>query len=185
VIQLKKANFFPILLLISILFLVALFIIVFLSTPAVPNQSTWDNMWNCMGDWMTGRYATSNTYGIVFGASLIILVGLVAIGIGGVVYFQLYPEIKVINKNTKSSMTSQSSQPIDSILKTLKEEEQKILEVLMKHEGKYLQKYIRKDAGLSRLKTHRVIARLAERGIVILEKTGNTNEVRIADWLKK
>jgi len=180
----KKANFFLILLLISILFLVVLFIIAFLSTPTVPTQSTWDNMWNCMGDWMTGRYATSNPYGIVFGASLIILVGLVAIGIGGVIYYQLYPEIKAVNQNKQSTMTSQSSQPVDSILKTLKEEEQKVLAVLMKHNGKYLQKYIRKEAGLSRLKTHRVIARLAERGIVTLEKTGNTNEVRIADWLK-
>ena len=181
----KKANFFLILLLISIIFLVALFIIVFLSASTVPNQSNWDNMWNCMGDWMSGQYATTNTYGSILGVSIIILVGLVVAGIGGVIYFQLYPEIKTVNQNTQNPMPSQSSQPIDSILKTLKEEEQKIIEVLMNHEGKYLQKYIRKEAGLSRLKTHRVITRLAERGIVTLEKTGNTNEVRIADWLKK
>ncbi len=74
---------------------------------------------------------------------------------------------------------------MDSVLKTLKEDERKVLDVLMNHEGKYLQKYIRKEAGLSRLKTHRVIARLAERGIVTLKKTGNTNEIQIADWLKK
>ena len=55
----------------------------------------------------------------------------------------------------------------------------------MSHKGKYLQKYIRKEAGLSRLKTHRVVARLAERGLITLEKTGNTNEVRLAEWLKK
>lgn len=133
---------------------------------------------------MSGSYATSNPYGIVFGASLIILVGLIVVGIGGVVYFQLHPEIKTVNQITQSNLNSQSSQPIDPILKTLKEDEQKVLEVLMKHEGKYLQKYIRKEAGLSRLKTHRIIARLAERGIVSLQKTGNTNEVQIADWLK-
>jgi len=38
---------------------------------------------------------------------------------------------------------------------------------------------------LSRLQTHRVVARLAERGIVTLEKTGNTNQVLLADWLNK
>jgi uncharacterized membrane protein len=48
-----------------------------------------------------------------------------------------------------------------------------------------LQKYIRKEAGLSRLKTHRILARLAVRGIVTLNKFGNTNEVQLTDWLKK
>jgi uncharacterized membrane protein len=71
-----------------------------------------------------------------------------------------------------------------SVLKTLKEDERKVADFLINNDGKYLQKYVRKEAGLSRLKTHRVLARLAERGIVTLEKTGNTNEVRIADWLK-
>jgi uncharacterized membrane protein len=47
-----------------------------------------------------------------------------------------------------------------------------------------LQKYIRNESGLSRLKTHRIVARLAERGIVTLEKMGNTNQVLLADWLK-
>jgi uncharacterized membrane protein len=71
-----------------------------------------------------------------------------------------------------------------SVLKTLKEDERKVADFLINNDGKYLQKYVRKETGLSRLKTHRVLARLAERGIVTLEKTGNTNEVRIADWLK-
>ena len=90
----------------------------FLSTPAVPNQSNWDNMWNCMGDWMSGQYATTNTYGSILGASIIILIGLVVAGIGGFVYFQLYPEIKATNQNTESTVASQSSQPIESVLKT-------------------------------------------------------------------
>jgi len=66
----------------------------------------------------------------------------------------------------------------------LTEDGRKVVEVLKAHEGKYLQKYIRKEAGLSRLQTHRVVARLAERGIVTLEKTGNTNTVLLANWLK-
>ena len=58
-------------------------------------------------------------------------------------------------------------------------------EVLNAHNGKYLQKYIRNETGLSRLKTHRIIARLADRGIVSLEKTGNTNQVFLANWLQQ
>ena len=70
-------------------------------------------------------------------------------------------------------------------MKTLSNEERKVIEVLNAHDGKYLQKYIRNEAGLSRLQTHRIVARLAERGIVTLEKTGNLNQVLLADWLKK
>jgi uncharacterized membrane protein len=54
--------------------------------------------------------------------------------------------------------------------------------VITAHQGRYLQKYMRKKAGLSRLKAHRIIARFAERGIASL-KLGNTNEVFLSDWL--
>jgi uncharacterized membrane protein len=62
-------------------------------------------------------------------------------------------------------------------------QEQKVLTVLIAHQGKYLQKYVGKEAGLSRLKTHRIVARFAERGIVTLKPLGNTNEVTISDWV--
>jgi len=184
-VQLRKVSFFLVLMLISLFFLAVLLIVAFLATPT--EGSSWTgNMWDCMGDWMSGTYATSNPYGALFGVSLIILVSLVIVGIGGVVYFQFFPEIKTVNDSSMQSLKAQkSSPPMDSVFKTLNEDERKVLEVLKSHEGKYLQKYIRKEAGLSRLKTHRVLARLAERGIVTLEKTGNTNEVQIADWLKK
>jgi uncharacterized membrane protein len=45
-----------------------------------------------------------------------------------------------------------------------------------------LQKYITKETGLSRLKTHRVVAALSERGIVIVEKYANTNQVSLVKW---
>jgi pyruvate/2-oxoglutarate dehydrogenase complex dihydrolipoamide dehydrogenase (E3) component len=49
------------------------------------------------------------------------------------------------------------------------------------HEG---QKYVGKEAGLSRLKTHRIVARFAERGIVTVKPLGNTNEVTVSDWVQ-
>jgi uncharacterized membrane protein len=70
-------------------------------------------------------------------------------------------------------------------VKTLTDEERKVIQVLTAHNGKYLQKYIRKEAGLSRLKTHRILVRLTDRGIVTLKKTGNTNEVQLSEWLNK
>jgi len=74
--------------------------------------------------------------------------------------------------------------PYVSILKTLTSDERQVLNILVAHNGKFLQKYIRTETGLSRLKIHRIVSRLAERGIVILEKTGNTNQVVLSDWLQ-
>src|SRR5260370_36346715 len=68
------------------------------------------------------------------------------------------------------------------VMKTLKPEERSIVNVLDAHGATYLQKYITKEAGLSRLKTHRVVAALSERGIVQVEKYENTNQVTRAQW---
>ncbi|MGQ9718757.1 MAG: helix-turn-helix transcriptional regulator [Nitrososphaerales archaeon] len=72
----------------------------------------------------------------------------------------------------------------DVVIKTLKSDERQVLEVLKSHNGTYLQKWIRKEAGLSRLKTHRIVAKLAERGIVTVRAYGNTNEVTLSSWLR-
>jgi uncharacterized membrane protein len=137
-----------------------------------------------------------------FGVVFVVLVAVAIIGIVGLVYFIAFPEIRVaqplpkpirrmgaesvpkVQAPEKVVMAEKAVSPFESVLKTLTEDERKVIQVLTAHEGKYLQKYIRKDAGLSRLQTHRIVARLAERGIVTLEKTGNTNSVLLADWLK-
>ncbi len=62
-------------------------------------------------------------------------------------------------------------------------EEQKVMGVLVAHKGRYLQKYVGREAGLSRLKTHRVVARFAQRGMVTVKEFGNTNEIALADWV--
>jgi hypothetical protein len=90
--------------------------------------------------------------------------------------------------NTETPPTSQSVIPFatkncDVLLKTMTPEEQKVLNVLINHKGKYLQKYIVKESGLSRLKTHRIVARFAQRGIVIVEGFGNTNKIILSDWV--
>ena len=153
---------------------------------STPNQSGWvDNMWSCMGDWMSGSYPNSdpllNTYGIL----IIVAVGVAVLGIAGVAYFFFFTEIRNTSKNSQTMVNQEkrNSSSYESVLKTLNEDEQKVLNVLKKHNGKYLQKYIRNEAKLSRLKTHRVLSRFADRGIVTLKKSGNTNEVTLAKWL--
>ena len=171
----------------SILLFVVLLVVGFLSTPSSTPSTDWvGNTWSCMGDWMSGSYPNSDPFLNLYGILLIMAVIVAILGIGGFAYFFIFPELKITSQppQTITNETTRDSSPYESVLKTLNEDERKVLNVLKQHDGKYLQKYIRHEAKLSRLKTHRVIARFAERGIVTLKKMGNTNEVTLAEWLK-
>jgi uncharacterized membrane protein len=166
-------------------------------------QSPWSWMtgtWGGMmgnGGMMNGNGGTpvQNTALPYFGVAFAVLVGITVVGIVGIAYYVALPEIRIgvapticetIQKETPGTEKMEAAcTPLDSVFKTLSSSERKVVDVLASHDGKYLQKYIRNETGLSRLQTHRVVARLAERGIVTLEKTGNTNQVLLADWLKK
>jgi len=114
---------------------------------------------------------------LVLFSSLLFLSTVVA-SVVGVIYFLVLPEMKTYyapgNGNGRKNTAV--------VLKTLKPEERSIVNVLDAHGGTYLQKYITREAGLSRLKTHRMVAALSERGIVQVEKYGNTNQVKLAKW---
>lgn len=129
---------------------------------------------------------------------VVAVIGAILSGTGGAVYY-IVPKTRMAHHGATPTKTTESTTyaptstqdaspqeevtPIASVSKTLTLDEQKVLDVLVAHEGKYLQKYIRTETGLSRLKTHRIVSRLAERDIVTLEKIGNTNEVQISSWL--
>lgn len=187
-IKLKKANVFQILLFSSIILLVILLFVGFLLTPqtSTPRQTGVDNMWSCMGDWMSGNYPTSDLFLATYGILLIVAAGVLILGIVGVAYFFIFPEIRNTTQTpqTNNEQPNQNPTAYESVLKTLNEDERKVLKVLKDHNGKYLQKYVRHEAKLSRLKTHRVLARFVERGMVTLQKSGNTNEVTLAKWLQ-
>jgi predicted transcriptional regulator len=198
----KKINTFLIILIASLASLIALTVIGYTAFTAAQStpQSNWvGDMWSSMGGMMGGQGANNvpattvqNPVPAYFGVAFVALVGVTIFGVGGLAYFAAFPEIRKGAAAKTETAVAQASQstvaPInayDSVIKTLNDEERKVVEVLNTHDGKYLQKYIRKEAGLSRLKTHRIIARLAERGIVSLEKTGNTNRVFLENWLKQ
>ena len=114
---------------------------------------------------------------LVLFSSLLFLSTVLA-SVVGVIYFLVLPEIKSYYAPGNGNGKENSAM----VLKTLKPEERSIVNVLDVHGGTYLQKYITKEAGLSRLRTHRLVAALAERGIVQVEKQGNTNQVSLAKW---
>lgn len=135
----------------------------------------------------------------------IIPIGLIAVvifAVIGVSFYLIFPEIgsakstctpsKIEQVRTAASFagnnaikaSSSNSNTCDVLLKTMTPDEQKVLNVLRAHQGKYLQKYIGKEAGLNRLQTHRILARFAQRGIVTAKKFGNTNEISLSDWVQ-
>ena len=173
---------------------------------AAPNSqaNNWGNVWNgMMGGMMGGYNGYTGTQGQTavsaaapyFGVAFIVLAGVAVVGVVGLIYFIAFPEIKknhevspqvagAVSAVPANQAADVSSSPYETVFKTLTANERKVVEVLKSHDGKYLQKYIRSEAALSRLQTHRIVSRLADREIVSLEKTGNTNTVLLADWLK-
>jgi predicted transcriptional regulator len=202
----KRVNLFLTLLIISIVALIAATVIGFaLFSQNQTNPYSWmSQMWGAgnsngngyggMGGGMMGGStptptATTSTILPYYGILFAVFIALVVVAVIGVSYYLVYPQIRmgaapaqpIMATQTKSATTGASA--YESVSKTLTEDERKIITVLQTHNGKYLQKYIKAETGLSRLQTHRILARLADRGMVSLEKTGNTNQVVLADWL--
>jgi len=101
-------------------------------------------------------------------------------------YATLFPELSEKKPTQKISMREKGyDSALDGILRVLKEDERRVVEALIEEGGTMLQKDIRWKLGLSRVKIHRILARLAERGIVTAEKHYNTNKITLADWLLK
>jgi hypothetical protein len=185
----QKSSVFLALLIASLVSLLVLTVVGFYVFTASPYPSNWiSDMWGHVGGMMGGsQVPVQNPAVPYFGVLFLVFVGVAIVSVGGLVYFLVFPEIKTTHAVASAEQLSSqnSATAYDAIVKTLTDEERRVIQVLKVHGGKYLQKYTRKEAGLSRLKTHRIVARLAERGIVTLEKSGNTNEVLLANWLRR
>ena len=187
----RRISLFLILTIASLASLVAVVIVGYYALAASYPYNWMGQMGGMMSGYGGTQAQVQNAAAPYFGVVFVVLVGVAVVGVGGLVYFVAFPEIRTgrhvaqpVLESAEQTSPEDSASPYASVLKTLTEDERKVVEVLTSHGGKYLQKYIRKDAGLSRLQTHRIVARLAERGIVSLEKTGNTNTVLLANWLK-
>ena len=185
----RRVNVFIASLLTSTIALLALIIIGFNLFASTQTSQQYPSGW--MGGMMGqngATQATSSSASFLW-ALFAAIAAISIISVIGLVYYLTYPQIKLgIAKPTVASAINQSANTAshyESIEKTLTNEERKVINVLNAHEGKYLQKYITKETGLSKLKTHRIVARLAERGIVSSEKMGNTNQVYLANWLQE
>ena len=157
-----------------------------------------DGNYGGMGGMMGNGSGTTTSYLWIVPVALI---AIVVVSVIGVAFYLAFPQLRYVKRTCElPSAKSVSVEPVKSdaglvvnsavelntcgvLLKTMTPEEQKVLNVLVAHQGKYLQKYVGKEAGLSRLKTHRIVARFAQRGIVTVKEFGNTNEILLSDWV--
>ncbi|MBI2185206.1 MAG: hypothetical protein HYU39_09650 [Thaumarchaeota archaeon] len=185
----RRTMIFSLILAVSIIGFTASFYLLMVSFQTQPTMSS---MAGIMGRMMGGLSPGTQEAGSQVPPYFLILppVFIVTLILGalGFIYFLMVPEIKVskmISPAVNVPMATQipKNEKISMLAKTMKPDEEKVLTVLTSHEGKYLQKHISKEAGLSRLKTHRIVARFAERGIVTVRPFGNSNEVALSNWL--
>ena len=98
----------------------------------------------------------------------------------------LEPEVHRIEEKEaveKNVETKAAESPLDVTIRLLHDDERRVVEALAKAGGSMLQKDISYDLELSRVKTHRVLVGLIERGVVKAEKHYNTNMITLSAWL--
>ncbi len=106
-----------------------------------------------------------------------VLMGLFGVASGLIFYSMMNSTIQKDEKIAKANL--------EIIMKFLGNEDKKILTLLKAKEGMTTQSEISKLEGMTRLKAHRVVKKLEDRGIVHVEKHGKINVLRLVDELRQ
>ncbi|MHA1910474.1 MAG: helix-turn-helix transcriptional regulator [Candidatus Kariarchaeaceae archaeon] len=101
---------------------------------------------------------------------------------GGSLFLYFFPEIRERIHN--KALTAAAS-PYEVILHISTSEEILVVKAIDKLSPKVYQFEISKETGLSRMKIHRIVTRLSERGIINVEKIGKNSQISLSNWMKK
>ena len=105
-----------------------------------------------------------------------VLMGVFGVCSGLVVYNLMNATLEKQKKMVKTN--------VDIIMKFLSPDDREIVTLLLTKDGMTTQSEIAKLPGMSRLKAHRTIKKLEDRGILYVEKYGKINMIRIVDELR-
>jgi uncharacterized membrane protein len=72
-----------------------------------------------------------------------------------------------------------------ALIQFLSKDERKVVEKIMSESGKVLQSEISRMEGLGKVKSHRILQRLMDRGVIEIEAHGKTNVVRLTKAIKE
>jgi len=104
--------------------------------------------------------------------------------IGVVAYSMIFPEI-ILEKDPRPNPDEGFTDSFEGVMKVLREDEKKVCMAIWEEGGTALQKDVRWTTGLSKVRTHRVVARLASRGVVLVSKEDRRNRLSLAPWICK
>lgn len=105
----------------------------------------------------------------------------VTFAIGLLTYLALFPDIK--QKPSAEMALPRDQRSMEAVMKVLRDDERKVVELLINAGGTMLQRDIARETGFTRVKTHRILHRLSVRGIITAKKCYNTYQITLADWL--
>ena len=114
---------------------------------------------------------------IEFHMHFMVLMGVFGVCSGLAVYNIMNATLEKQKKLVKTNLSI--------IMKFLSQDDREIVDLLLTKDGMTTQSEIAKLPGMSRLKAHRTVKKLEDRGIVYVEKYGKINMIRIVDELRE
>ncbi|MFH0954655.1 MAG: hypothetical protein V1777_00955 [Candidatus Micrarchaeota archaeon] len=109
--------------------------------------------------------------------SLIPVFILIGIIIGAIVFF--FMSSRMENKEKELQKVT------SALVQFLGKDEKLVVQKLLDSQGQVLQADVSRIAGVGKLKSHRIIQRLSDRGVIIIEPFGKTNRIRLNKELEQ
>jgi uncharacterized membrane protein len=97
------------------------------------------------------------------------------VGAGG--YYLMASRIESKNVSLKKNT--------EILLKFLNEDEKKLVNALIESKGKVLQAEITRLPGMTKLKSHRVVQKLLDKGVIEKEQVGKTNIIKFSKEIRE
>ena len=100
-----------------------------------------------------------------------------AIVVGAGTYYLMSSKVESKDKSLKKNTAV--------LLKMLNADESKVINALLENHGHALQAEITRLPGMSKVKSHRVLQKLIDRGVLVKEDFGKTNKVKFAPEIQE
>jgi uncharacterized membrane protein len=114
---------------------------------------------------------------VKFHFELMILIAVLGVGVGAATFYLMGEQVE--------RKSQESRKNAELLLKFLSGDEKKVVERLLKNDGKAMQYELSRLEGLTRLKAHRIVGKLERQGIVAVEKIGKVNSVRLTEEFRE
>lgn len=110
-------------------------------------------------------------------AELVPVFVIIGIVIGALVFFFMSSRLENKEKNLKNIS--------ELLVQFLAKDEKLVVKKLLDNDGKALQAEISRIDGIGKLKSHRIVQRLVDRGVIEVEKFGKTNIIKLVPSIKE